>query len=98
MTRAIADPPAASCYPAWSPPVIQLVIACSATAESRNFNRLILIFFCPARMHEGPGVKFNRTKHFRGVGPRYEKPAANLLAMLKPAPAHLWMRHNGSMT
>jgi transposase len=41
---------------------------------------------------------FNRIKHFRRIATRYEKHAANFLAMLKLAAAQLWMRHNESMT
>ena len=41
---------------------------------------------------------FNRIKHFRRLATRYEKHAANLLAMLKLAAVHLWLRHNESVT
>jgi transposase len=41
---------------------------------------------------------FNRIKHFRRLATRYEKHAANFLAMLKPAATHLWLRHNESVT
>src|SRR5207248_2052787 len=37
---------------------------------------------------------FNRIKHFRRLATRYEKHAANFLAMLKLAATHLWLRHN----
>ena len=37
---------------------------------------------------------FHRIKHFRRLATRYEKHAANFLAMLKLAAAHLWLRHN----
>ena len=37
---------------------------------------------------------FNRIKHFRRLATRYEKHAANFLAMLKLAAAQLWLRHN----
>jgi transposase len=40
---------------------------------------------------------FNRIKHFRRVATRYEKHAANFLAMLKLAAIHLWLRHNESV-
>jgi transposase len=40
---------------------------------------------------------FNRIKHFRRLATRYEKHAANI-AMLKLAAAHLWLRHNESVT
>jgi transposase len=41
---------------------------------------------------------FNRIKHFRRIATRYEKHAANFLAMLKFAATQLWMRHNEPMT
>ena len=41
---------------------------------------------------------FNRIKHFRRLATRYEKDAANFLAMLKLAAVHLWLRHNESVT
>ena len=41
---------------------------------------------------------FNRIKHFRRLATRYEKHAANFLAMLKLAAVHLWLRYNESMT
>src|SRR5947207_4172276 len=41
---------------------------------------------------------FNRIKHFRRLATRYEKHAANFLAMLKLAATHLWLRHNESVT
>jgi transposase len=41
---------------------------------------------------------FNRIKHFRRLATRYEKHAANFLAMLKLAAVHLWLRHNESVT
>ena len=40
---------------------------------------------------------FNRIKHFRRLATRYEKHAANFLAMLKLAAAQLWLRHNESV-
>jgi transposase len=40
---------------------------------------------------------FNRIKHFRRLATRYEKHAANFLAMLKLAAAHLWLRHYESV-
>ena len=39
---------------------------------------------------------FNRIKHFRRLATRYEKHAANFLAMLKLAAAQLWLRYNES--
>jgi transposase len=41
---------------------------------------------------------FNRIKHFRRLATRYEKHAANVLAMLKLAATQLWLRHNESVT
>jgi transposase len=41
---------------------------------------------------------FNRVKHFRRLATRYEKLAANFLAMLKLAATHLWLRHKESVT
>jgi transposase len=35
---------------------------------------------------------FNRLKHFRAIASRYEKNAANYLALVKLASARLWMR------
>jgi len=41
---------------------------------------------------------FNRIKHFRRIATRYEKHAANFLAMLKLAAIHLWLHDNESVT
>lgn len=41
---------------------------------------------------------FNRIKHFRRIATRYEKQAANYLAMLKLAAIQIWLRHNESIT
>ena len=41
---------------------------------------------------------FNRIKHFRRFATRYEKHAANFLAMLKLAAAQLWLRRNESVS
>jgi len=41
---------------------------------------------------------FNRIKHFRRLATRYEKHAANFLAMLKLAVIHLWLRHDETVT
>ena len=35
---------------------------------------------------------FNKIKHFRRIATRYEKHAANYLAMLKIASALIWLR------
>ena len=40
---------------------------------------------------------FHRIKHFRRLATRYEKHAANFLAMLKLAAAQLSLRHNESV-
>ena len=40
----------------------------------------------------------NRIERFRRLATRYEKHAANFLAMLKLAATHLWLRHNESVT
>jgi hypothetical protein len=41
---------------------------------------------------------FNRIKHFRRLATRYEKHAANFLAMLELAAIQLWLRYNESVT
>jgi transposase len=41
---------------------------------------------------------FNRIKHFRRLATRYGKYAANFIAILKLAAAHLWLRHNESVS
>jgi transposase len=41
---------------------------------------------------------FNKLKHFRAVATRYEKLAANYLALVKLASIHIWLRHNESVT
>lgn len=41
---------------------------------------------------------FNRVKHCRRIATRYEKHAANFLALLKLAAVRLWLRHYESMT
>ena len=40
---------------------------------------------------------FNRIKHFRRVATRFEKHAANYLAMIKLAAIRIWLRVNESM-
>ena len=40
---------------------------------------------------------FNKIKHFRRIATRFEKHAANYLAMIKLASIQIWMRHNESM-
>ena len=41
---------------------------------------------------------FNRIKHFRRIATRFEKHAANYLAMIKLASIRIWLRVNESMT
>lgn len=40
---------------------------------------------------------FNRIKHFRRIATRFEKHAANYLAMIKLASIRIWLRVNESM-
>ena len=35
---------------------------------------------------------FNKLKHYRAIATRYEKRAANYLALVKPASARIWIR------
>ena len=55
-------------------------------------------WFSPALARNRIERFFNRIKHFRRLATRYEKHAANFLAMLKLAATHLWLRHNESVT
>ena len=41
---------------------------------------------------------FNKIKHLRRVATRYEKLAANFLAMIKLAAIRIWLRYNESTT
>ncbi len=41
---------------------------------------------------------FNKIKHFRAIATRYEKRAANYLALVKLASIRIWLRHNESVT
>ena len=41
---------------------------------------------------------FNKLKHFRAIATRYEKRAANSLALVKLASVRIWLRHNESVT
>jgi transposase len=41
---------------------------------------------------------FNKLKHYRAVATRYEKHAANYLALVKLAAIRIWLRHNESVT
>jgi transposase len=41
---------------------------------------------------------FNKLKHFRAIATRYEKHAANYLALVKLAAIRVWLRHNESVT
>lgn len=51
--------------------------------------------FSPTLYRERNRVErfFNRIKHFRRVATRYEKLAANYLAMVKIAAIRIWLRH-----
>lgn len=40
---------------------------------------------------------FNKLKHFRAIATRYEKRAANYLALVKLAAIRIWLRHNESV-
>ena len=42
--------------------------------------------------------RFNKLKHYRAVATRYEKHAANYLALVKLAAIRIWLRHNESVT
>jgi transposase len=41
---------------------------------------------------------FNKIKHYRAIATRYEKRAANYLALVKLAAIRIWLRHNESVT
>jgi len=41
---------------------------------------------------------FSKLKHFRAIATRYEKYAANYLALVKLAAIRIWLRHNESVT
>ena len=41
---------------------------------------------------------FNKLKHYRAVATRYEKHAANYLALVKLAATRVWLRHYESVT
>ena len=41
---------------------------------------------------------FNKLKHYRAIATRYEKHAANYLALVKLAAIRIWLRHNESVT
>jgi transposase len=41
---------------------------------------------------------FNKLKHYRAIATRYEKFAANYLALVKLAAIRIWLRHNESVT
>ena len=41
---------------------------------------------------------FSKLKHYRAVATRYEKHAANYLALVKLAAIRIWLRHNESVT
>ncbi|MFP6731518.1 MAG: IS5/IS1182 family transposase, partial [Alphaproteobacteria bacterium] len=39
---------------------------------------------------------FNKIKHFRRIATRYDKLAANYMAMIKLASIRIWLRYNES--
>mgnify|MGYP003411451538 CR=1 FL=1 len=41
---------------------------------------------------------FNKLKHYRAIATRYEKHAANYLALVKLAATRIWLRYNESVT
>jgi transposase len=41
---------------------------------------------------------FNKLKHYRAIATRYEKRAANYLALVKLAAIRIWLRHNESVS
>jgi transposase len=41
---------------------------------------------------------FNKLKHYRAIATRYEKRAANYLALVKLASVRIWLRHYESVT
>ena len=41
---------------------------------------------------------FNKLKHCRAIATRYEKRAANYLALVKLAAIRVWLRHNESVS
>ncbi|MBI5111042.1 MAG: transposase, partial [Rhodovulum sp.] len=41
---------------------------------------------------------FNKLKHFRAIATRYEKHAANFLALVKLAATRIWLRTYESVT
>jgi transposase len=41
---------------------------------------------------------FSKLKHYRAVATRYEKHAANYLALVKLAAIRIWLRHNESVS
>lgn len=41
---------------------------------------------------------FNKLKHYRAIATRYEKHAANYLALVKLAAIRIWLRYNESVT
>jgi transposase len=64
---------------------------------SRRINRPV---FCPFLYRDRNLVErfFNKLKHFRAIATRYEKHAANYLALVKLAASRIWMRANESVT
>ena len=56
--------------------------------------------FSPALYRQRNRIErfFNKIKHFRRIATRYEKHAANYLAMIKLAAIQIWLRRYESMT
>jgi hypothetical protein len=59
-------------------------------------NRKINIASAPRSTANGTASKrfFNRVKHYRRIATRFEKHAANYLAMLKLTAIRIWLRVN----
>ncbi len=77
----------------------QIETAGAAANIPPKIHRRTTLAFNRTLYREGKRIErfFNRIKQFRRLATRYEKHAANFLAMLKLAAAQLWMRHNESM-
>ena len=53
---------------------------------------------CSYRLRNRVERFFNKLKQFRRIATRYEKPAANYLAMIKIATIRIWLRAKESTT
>ena len=76
-------------------------LACScAAAPKRARNRNELHAFSPTLYRLRNRIKrfFNKIKHFRRITTRYEKLAANYLAMIQLASTRIWLRDYESTT